>query len=166
MGRRIRQRSDDLQLLDDGSRPTVRDDDRQSVRVLRADVNEMDVEPIDRGDELRQGVQPRLHLAPVVAALPIASQRLHRGQLHALRSILHGLPLRPACRSQTALEIGECVLRKVDVKRTNRLVATSAGAFAECLADALAAGVVCAWLLATGIRSATNAVSEVQIDLL
>ena len=35
--------------------------------VLRTDVNEVDVQPIDLGHELRQGVQPRLALAPVVS---------------------------------------------------------------------------------------------------
>ena len=42
-------------------------DQRHGVGVLRADVGELDVEAVDRGDELRQGVQPGLGLAPVVA---------------------------------------------------------------------------------------------------
>ena len=56
--RGIGQRPDDLQLLDDRAGPAVRDDQRQRVRVLRADVDEVDVEPVDLGDELRQGVEP------------------------------------------------------------------------------------------------------------
>ena len=51
----IGQRLDDLQLLDDRARPAVRDDERQRVLVLRADVDEVDVEPVDLGDELRAG---------------------------------------------------------------------------------------------------------------
>jgi hypothetical protein len=31
--------------------------------MFRTNVNEMDVEPIDLGDELRQSVKPRLHLS-------------------------------------------------------------------------------------------------------
>ena len=58
--RRIGQRIDDLHLLDDRAGPAVRDDHRQRILVLRTDVDEMDVEPVDLGDELRQGVQPRL----------------------------------------------------------------------------------------------------------
>jgi hypothetical protein len=68
--------------------------------------DEVDVEPVDRGDELRQGVQPRLHFSPVVTALPIANRHLHRCHLQALRSIRHGFPFRPLSHCQAALEIG------------------------------------------------------------
>ena len=44
---------DDLQLLDDRAGPTVCDDERQRVLMLRPNVNEMNVEPIDLGYELR-----------------------------------------------------------------------------------------------------------------
>jgi aminoglycoside phosphotransferase (APT) family kinase protein len=44
--RRIGERADDLQLLDDRARPSVTDDDRQRVLVLRANVDEVDVEPL------------------------------------------------------------------------------------------------------------------------
>ena len=67
--------------------PPVRDDERQRVRVLGADVDEVDVQPIDVGDELRQGVQPRLALAPVVVGRPIARELSHRREPHALRLI-------------------------------------------------------------------------------
>ena len=53
MRRGIGQGIDDLQLLDDGAGPSVRDDEWQRVFVLRTNVNEMNVEPIDLGDELR-----------------------------------------------------------------------------------------------------------------
>ena len=53
----IGQRIDDLQLLDDRARPSVRDDEWQCILVSRPNVNEMDVQAIDLGDELRQGVQ-------------------------------------------------------------------------------------------------------------
>ena len=57
---------DDLQLLDDRARPAVRDDKRQRIFMLRANVNEVDVESIDLGDELRQGLELGLDLPPVV----------------------------------------------------------------------------------------------------
>ncbi len=53
MRRGIGQGIDDLQLLDDGAGPSVRDDERQRVFVLRTNVNEMNVDPIDLGHELR-----------------------------------------------------------------------------------------------------------------
>ena len=72
--RGIGQRIDDLQLLDDGAGPSVRNDERQRVLVLRADVDEVDVEPVDLGDEVRQRLEPRLALAPVVLRRPIAAR--------------------------------------------------------------------------------------------
>ena len=59
----IRQWIDNLQLLDDRAGSSVRDDERQRIFMFRTNVNEMDVEPIDLGDELRQSVKPRLHLS-------------------------------------------------------------------------------------------------------
>ena len=79
---RIGQRADDLELLDDRAGPAVRDDHRQCVFVLRAHVDEVDVEAVDLGDEIRHCVQPGLHLAPVVgrpsAARVAASSRVAR----------------------------------------------------------------------------------------
>ena len=49
----IGERPDDLQLLDDRPGPSVRDDQRQRVLVLGADVNEVNVKPVDLGQELR-----------------------------------------------------------------------------------------------------------------
>ena len=61
MRRGIGQRIDDLHLLDDRAGPSVRDDERQRIFMLRADVNEVNVQPVDLGDELRAGrsVSPR-----------------------------------------------------------------------------------------------------------
>jgi hypothetical protein len=54
----------------------VRDDERQRVLVFRTNVNEMDIQPIDLGHEIRQCVQPRLDFAPVVLRRPIACEFL------------------------------------------------------------------------------------------
>ena len=62
MCRGIGERIDDLHLFDDLAGPSVRDDQRQCILVLRAHVNEMDVQPIDPGDELWQSVEFRLIL--------------------------------------------------------------------------------------------------------
>ena len=53
IGRRIGERIDDLELLDDRARPPVGDDKRQRMLMFRPNVNEVNVEPIDLGDELR-----------------------------------------------------------------------------------------------------------------
>jgi len=44
----IRERTDDLELFYDGPRPAMGDDDRQGIRMTRADVDEVNVEAIDR----------------------------------------------------------------------------------------------------------------------
>ena len=59
---RVRERTDDLKLLNDGSGPAVRDDDRERIRMTRADVNEVNVDVIDRCYELRQGIELGLAL--------------------------------------------------------------------------------------------------------
>jgi hypothetical protein len=62
----------------------VRNDERQRVFVFRADTNEVNVQPINLGDELRQGVHFCFDLAPVVICGPITRESLHRRELHAL----------------------------------------------------------------------------------
>jgi hypothetical protein len=54
------------------------------VRVTRADVRELNIEPIDLGYELRQGIQPHLRFPPVVVRPPILYERLDYRELHAL----------------------------------------------------------------------------------
>src|SRR5882724_4468041 len=51
----------------------------------------MDVQSIDLGYELRQGVQFRLNLAPVVLSRPIPRECLGRRELHPLRCIRDSL---------------------------------------------------------------------------
>ena len=111
MGRGIGQGIDDLQLLDDRAGPSVRDDERQRVFMFRTHVNEMNVQPIDLGDELRQGVQFRLDLAPVVLGRPIAREFLNRRELHALRLIRDRFPFRPLGRVDAPAEVGEGLIR-------------------------------------------------------
>src|SRR5262249_51615011 len=56
--------------------PPVPDDHRQRVRLLRADVDEVDVEPVDRRHEVREGAHPRFDLPPVVVRTPIRGELL------------------------------------------------------------------------------------------
>jgi hypothetical protein len=50
---RIGEGADRLEQLDDRARPAVRHDQRQRVLVLRLHVDEVDVDAVDLGDELR-----------------------------------------------------------------------------------------------------------------
>ena len=115
----IGERLDDLQLLDDRAGPPVRDDQRQRVLVLGADVDEMNVEPVDLGHEVRQGVQLRLALAPVVVCPPVARELLHHRERHALRVVGDRLALGPPGRVYASAQLGELRLRKTDLKRAN-----------------------------------------------
>jgi len=50
-------------------------------------MDEVNVETVDLGDEVRIGIQLRLNLAPVILSRPIAGERLHCRELYALRCI-------------------------------------------------------------------------------
>ena len=119
MGGGIGERIDDLQLLDDRAGPAVRDDERQRVGVLRTDVDEMNIQPVDLGDEVRQRAQSRLARTPVVFRSPIARELLNRRELHALRCICDRFPLGPLRRLDAPEHVGEFCFRKTDMKRTN-----------------------------------------------
>src|SRR5687767_3127076 len=80
-------------------------------------MDEMDVEPVDLGGEVREGVQPRLALAPVVLGRPIAREVLHERERHALRVILDGLLLGPARGREARTQILELRLGDVDRER-------------------------------------------------
>ena len=62
MRRGIGQRIDELQLLDDRAGPSMRDDERQRIFMLRTNVNEVNVQPIDLGDEFGKAFSFASHL--------------------------------------------------------------------------------------------------------
>src|SRR5215212_76622 len=111
---------DDLQLLDDRAGPSVRDDERQRVVMLRANVDEMDVEPIDLGDEVLEGVQLLLALAPVVVLRPVARERLHHRELWALRDVVDGFLFWEASGDDARTQVIEIRLGGLDRKRPDR----------------------------------------------
>ena len=116
---RVGQRADGLQQLDDRAGPAVRHDQRQRVLVPRPDVDEVDLDPVDLGRELRQRVQPRLAPAPVVLGRPVAGERLQRRQLHALRPVGDELLGGPARRLDPAAQLSELLLRNLDLERAD-----------------------------------------------
>src|SRR6267143_3030269 len=109
----IGQRTDDLDLLDNRARPSVRDDQRKRLRILRTHMDEMNVEPIDRRHELRQGVEPGFDPAPVVIGSPIACECAHGRELHALGCIRYRFPLRKLCRGDALTKVNQCLLGNV-----------------------------------------------------
>src|SRR5450631_1997222 len=111
---------DDLHLLDERTGPSVAEDERQRLLVLGADVDEVDVQPVDLGDELRVGVQARLAPAPVVLVMPIACDRLDSRERYALRQIIDALLLGPTCSSDASAKVLEIRLGDINRERTDR----------------------------------------------
>ncbi len=120
----IRQRIDNLQLLDDGTGPSVRDDQGQRIFMFRTNVDEMNVESIDLSGEMRQGVQFRFDLAPIeVCRRPIAGKFLDCRQWHALRFIRDRFPIWPPRRVDAPAQFGKFCLWNMHLKRTNSRLA-------------------------------------------
>ena len=93
--------------------------------MLRTNVNEMNVEPVDLGNEVRNGVDLRLALPPIVLGPPILRELLHRRQLHTLCGVGDLFALRPLCGLNALAQIGEVCLRRLEVKRTYSGVVSS-----------------------------------------
>ena len=96
--------------------PAVVDDEREGVLVLRTHVDEVDVQAVDLGHELRQGVQLLLDLAPVVIGGPVAREFLHRRQRHTLRFVRHGLALRPLGGLDATAQVVQSFVGHLDVE--------------------------------------------------
>src|SRR3954447_18943926 len=123
MCRGIGQWIDELELLDNRAGPSVADEERQRLLMFRTNMNEMDIEPIDLGDEVWQILQSLLALAPVVLCRPIARECLHRRELHALRQIVDGLLLGKARRRDAGAQVLEVRLGSLDRERADRCAA-------------------------------------------
>jgi len=102
---RVRERADRLEQLDNRTGPAVGHDQRQRVLVLRLDVDEVDLDAVDLGRELRERVELRLRLAPVVLVGPVACELLHRRQLDALRPVFDELLAGPARRGDAPMQV-------------------------------------------------------------
>ena len=82
-------------------------------------MEEVDVEPVDGGDELRQGVELGLGPAPVIIRGPVPDERLQLRQLGALGLIGDGLFVGLARRSQAPADIVQLLLRDLHLERTD-----------------------------------------------
>jgi hypothetical protein len=116
---RVRQRADGVEHLDHGAGPAVGHDQRQRVLVTRLHVDEVDVNPVDLGRELRQRVQPRFDAAEVVVGRPRSCELTQRRQPHALRPIFDQLLARPTRRSDATAQIVDLLSGNVDLERAD-----------------------------------------------
>src|SRR5262245_48254708 len=119
MCRGISKWTDNLQLLDDRAGPPMRNNERQRILVLRADVNEINVESVDLRHKLRQRIQFRFDFPPVIISTPVTDDFLEFSELIALRAISDRFLVRPAGRCDASAEIDELLVRYVDAEGTN-----------------------------------------------
>ena len=82
------------------------------------------------GHELRQGVELRLGLAPVVFGPPVAHELLQLGELYALRPVTDRLPVGPPRRGDAPAQIDELLFRNVDAEGADRVVSGCCGRLA------------------------------------
>src|SRR5215471_1204920 len=87
--------------------------------MFRTNVNEMNVQPINPGNELRIRIEFRLHLAPVVVRSPVANQLLHGRELDALRFVRDRFLFGPLSRGQAPAKVSERLVREVDAEGTD-----------------------------------------------
>lgn len=121
VGRRIRERSNRLEQLEDRSWPAVGHDQRQCSWMPRADVDEVYVEAVDPSDELRLGVELRFRPTPIVARAPVGHERLQLGELNALGGVVDGFSVGPPRCRDAAAKVGELLFRNVDAEGADRL---------------------------------------------
>jgi hypothetical protein len=79
-------------------------------------VNEVDVDPVDLCDELRERVEPLLDPSEVVVRHPIVGELLNRRQLYALRAIFDQLLAGPPCRRYASTKVLQSLIRNFDVE--------------------------------------------------
>src|ERR1700694_3669129 len=90
--------------------------------MLRTNVNEVNVQPIDFGYEMWQGAQFRLDLAPIVVCPPITREGLHGRELHSLGCIRDRFPFGKLRCVDAPAQFGEFRLWKIHMKWTDSIL--------------------------------------------
>ena len=103
-------------------------DQRQRVLMPGLHVDEVDLDPVDLGRELRKRVQSRRAPAPVVLARPVAGELLQRLVLHALRSVGDELLVGPARRRDAPAQVVDLLLWNLYLEWPNIGLAVDGGA--------------------------------------
>ena len=80
-------------------------------------MDEVDVDPVDLGDELVEAVERRLAATPVVPVGPVLDDVLHVRQRDALRPVVDVLTIRPSRVVQAHTQVVEHRFRDIDRER-------------------------------------------------
>src|SRR2546422_8274660 len=121
MCRWIHHRTDDLEELDDRSRPAMSKYDWQGILVLRPDVNKVKPETVNLRTKLRQPIQSALNTTPVVASPPVFNQGPCFGQRYPLGPIRYRFLVRPLRVGQSLFEIVQSGLRYMNLEGSDFL---------------------------------------------
>ena len=119
----IGERADDLRELSDGSRPAMGHSERKGVGVLRALVNEMNVEAVDAGRELVELVETLLGGSPVELLAPVGDELLEIRQVRAVIPVRAGDLSGKSRARQALLQIGKDGIFDVNLERDDRFLA-------------------------------------------
>ena len=114
---RIGERADDVEELDNRSRPSVRDDQRERVGLGRTRVEEVHARAVDLGEEVVERVEPRLGPSPVVLVAPVREQLGEVAELHAVVPAGVGDLFGQTCPHQPFVEVVEGTLGNLDPER-------------------------------------------------
>jgi hypothetical protein len=72
------------------------DDQRHRLRMRRADMKEVNIQPVNFGRELRKAIEARLAGAPVISLGPVPANVLDPFQRRALAPVIDQFGLGPA----------------------------------------------------------------------
>ena len=89
--------------------------------MARLHVDEVNVHAVDAGHELREGVQLRLALPPVVLGAPVANELLELREPRALRLVGDRLPVGPPGRREAPAQIRDVGIGHLRAEGADRL---------------------------------------------
>jgi hypothetical protein len=82
--RRVREQRNDLEHLDDASRPTMRQNQWYRRRPCADLMDEVDAMVVDLSDELWKRIQVRFVRPPIILIEPVVDEALHVGHRRAV----------------------------------------------------------------------------------
>jgi hypothetical protein len=114
---RVGQEQDELEHLDEGARPAMRDEERQRGGTMATCVDAVDAETVDMSAEVREHVYRVLPAPAVEVRVPVRHERLYVGEVRAI--IPAGVLdlIGPARAGQAFLQVVEHWLRDVNDER-------------------------------------------------
>ena len=104
---RIGQAWDDVQELEHRARPAVQEQERHGLRPGAGNVQTVQVDPVQRHLELREGIEPRLLRTPVEPLGPVADELAQIGEVGAIRPWLARRLVRKARPPQPLAQVGD-----------------------------------------------------------